>query len=341
MTTHNENDWLRYRKNFKDSLSVDVLFEGVRRGDISLLSSAITLIESSVETDKDKAGELIEKCLSFSGKSIRIGITGVPGVGKSTFIESLGVQLTKQGKKVAVLSIDPSSERSHGSILGDKTRMHELSSNPLAYIRPTASGNSLGGVAQRTRESILLCEAAGYEVILIETVGVGQSETAVHALTDFFLLLMLPVAGDELQGIKRGIMELADAVVITKADEMPDKTKLAMRTYQTALHLFPAKESSWLPKVMSYSMYDVQSVQKVWEMIQTFEKQLKQQAYFEKRRQEQSVYWMQESLRELLWNRLLLQSKDYIEQLENEVVAGEISPYKASQMAFNKLIEKK
>jgi LAO/AO transport system kinase len=219
--------------------------------------------------------------------------------------------------------------------------MHLLASNPLAYIRPTASGNSLGGVAQRTREAIIVCEAAGYDVILIETVGVGQSETAVHALTDFFLLLMLPVAGDELQGIKRGIMELADAVVITKSDEMPEKSKLAVRTYQTALHLFPAKDSTWLPKVLSYSMLDEKSVRKVWEMICSFESQTKNNGFFDLHRKEQSVYWMQESIKELVWNRIQKESSSYIKELEMEVISGKISPYKASKMVFTKLIEKK
>ena len=341
MTTHNEQDWLKHRKNFKDSLSVDLLFEGIRRGDIPLLSTAITLVESSVESDQDKAGDLIEKCLPFTGKSIRIGITGVPGVGKSTFIESLGVQLISQGYKVAVLSIDPSSELHHGSILGDKTRMNTLASSSSAYIRPTASGNSLGGVAQRTRESILLCEAAGFDVILVETVGVGQSETAVHALTDFFLLLMLPVAGDELQGIKRGIMELADAVVITKSDEMPEKAKLAIQTYQMALHLFPAKESTWTPKVLSYSMYDTKSVESVWKVIAAFETQIKQTGFFETRRKEQAIFWMKESVREMLWKQLLKQEIDFIQKIQAEVSEGKISPYKASKLVYTKLIEKK
>lgn len=298
-------------------------------------------MESSVDTDQDKAGELIEKCLPFTGKSIRIGITGVPGVGKSTFIESLGVQLISQGCKVAVLSIDPSSELNHGSILGDKTRMHALASSPFAYIRPTPSGNSLGGVAQRTRESILLCEAAGFDVVLVETVGVGQSETAVYALTDFFLLLMLPVAGDELQGIKRGIMELADAVVITKSDEMPEKSKMAVQTYQMALHLFPAKVSTWTPKVLSYSMYDTHSVDCVWKVITDFEAQLKQTDYFELRRKEQAVFWMKESVREMLWKQLLQHESDFIQEIQTEVSEGKISPYKASKLVYTKLIEKK
>ncbi len=341
MTTHNENEWLKFRKEFKNSLSVESLFAGIRSGDRSILSSAITLIESTVALDQVKANALIQHCIPVSGNSIRIGITGVPGVGKSTFIEQLGVMLIASGKKVAVLSIDPSSERSHGSILGDKTRMTLLASSSNAYIRPTASGNSLGGVAQRTRESIILCEAAGFDVILIETVGVGQSETAVNALTDFFLLLMLPVAGDELQGIKRGIMELADAVVITKADEMPEKSKNAVQTYQKALHLFPAKDSGWIPNVLSYSMFDSDSVKRVWNMIETFESQLVQSGFLEERRKEQSVYWMKESVKDMLWQHLLSQSSDFIEHIEKEVVLGKISPYMASQQIFNKLIEKK
>jgi len=341
MTTHNENEWLRFRKEFKNSLSVESLFAGIRSGDRSVLSSAITLIESTVASDQEKANALVQQCIPVSGNSIRIGITGVPGVGKSTFIEQLGILLLAEGKKVAVLSIDPSSERSHGSILGDKTRMTTLASSSNAFIRPTASGNSLGGVAQRTRESILLCEAAGFDVILIETVGVGQSETAVNALTDFFLLFMLPVAGDELQGIKRGIMELADAVVITKADEMPAKSKIAIQIYQKALHLFPAKDSGWIPNVLSYSMYDSDSVQCVWNMIETFNSQLMQSGFLEERRKEQSVYWMKESVKDMLWQYLLNQSSDFIEHIEQEVVHGRISPYMASQQIFNKLIEKK
>ncbi len=341
MTTHNENEWLRFRKEFKNSLSVESLFAGIRSGDRSVLSSAITLIESTIASDQEKANALIQHCIPVSGNSIRIGITGVPGVGKSTFIEQLGILLLAAGKKVAVLSIDPSSERSHGSILGDKTRMTQLASSSNAYIRPTASGNSLGGVAQRTRESIILCEAAGFDVILIETVGVGQSETAVNALTDFFLLLMLPVAGDELQGIKRGIMELADAVVITKADEMPEKSKNAVQTYQKALHLFPAKDSGWIPNVLSYSMFDSDSVKRVWNMIETFESQLVQSGFLEERRKEQSVYWMKESVKDMLWQHLLSQSSDFIEHIEKEVVLGKISPYMASQQIFNKLIGKK
>jgi LAO/AO transport system kinase len=341
MTTHNENEWLRFRKEFKNSLSVESLFDGILRGDRSILSVALTLIESTVPSDHEKANALMQRCIPISGKSMRIGITGVPGVGKSTFIEQLGILLLAEGKKVAVLSIDPSSERSHGSILGDKTRMTQLASSANAYIRPTASGNSLGGVAQRTRESIIVCEAAGFDVILIETVGVGQSETAVNALTDFFLLLMLPVAGDELQGIKRGIMELADAVVITKADEMPDKSKIAVQTYKQALHLFPAKDSGWIPNVLSYSMFDTDSVKRVWKMIETFETQLIQSGFLEERRKEQSVFWMKESVKDILWQHLLSQSSDFIEQIEKEVVTGKITPYMASQKIFTKLIEKK
>jgi len=341
MTTHNENEWIRFRKEFKSSLSVESLFSGIRTGDRSILSSAITLIESTVSSDQEKANDLVQLCIPFSGNSVRIGITGVPGVGKSTFIEQLGLLLIAAGKKVAVLSIDPSSERSHGSILGDKTRMTQLAASNNAYIRPTASGNSLGGVAQRTRESILVCEAAGFDVILIETVGVGQSETAVNALTDFFLLLMLPVAGDELQGIKRGIMELADAVVITKSDEMPVKSKNAVQTYRKALHLFPAKDSGWIPNVLAYSMFDSDSVKRVWNMIETFVYQLKQSGFWEERRKEQSVFWMKESVKDMLWNFLLSQSSDFVKNIEKKVESGEISSYMASQQIFNKLINKK
>ena len=238
------------KSKIDNQLSNQKIVEELKKGDISTLGKAITLIESSLEKHRLQAEELIEMCLPFSGKSIRIGITGVPGVGKSTFIESWGNYLTEQGHKVAVLAIDPSSKSSGGSILGDKTRMNELSVNKNAFIRPSPSAGSLGGVAQKTRESIILCETAGYDVILIETVGVGQSETAVHSMTDFFLLLMLSGAGDELQGIKRGIMEMADTIAITKSDgDNIQKAKLASMEYKNALHLFPQAESNWTPQV--------------------------------------------------------------------------------------------
>jgi LAO/AO transport system kinase len=243
-------------KNYKPKgrLSAKQYIDGILKGDRVLLSRAITIIESNLESDKILAKEIVQNILPNAGNSIRIGITGVPGVGKSTFIEAFGKYLITQGKRVAILSIDPSSQRSKGSILGDKTRMEELANLQEAYIRPSASGDTLGGVANKTGETMLLCEAAGYDVVLIETVGVGQSETAVHGMTDFFLLLMLSGAGDELQGIKKGIMEMADMVVINKADgDNIRMSEMARLQYQNALHIFPQSESGWSPVVSTAS----------------------------------------------------------------------------------------
>ena len=235
-------------------LTPDQYQQGILSGNRLVLSRAITLAESTLPADQELARQVLEAVLPHTGKSVRVGITGVPGVGKSTFIEAFGQHFTTQGRKLAVLAIDPTSQRSKGSILGDKTRMEQLSVNPKAYIRPSPAGQSLGGVTNATRQAMLLCEAAGFDTIFIETVGVGQSETAVHSMTDFFLLLMLAGAGDELQGIKRGIMEMADALVITKADgENMRKATAAKAEYQSALHLFPAAESNWSPKVLTCS----------------------------------------------------------------------------------------
>ncbi|MCB0428116.1 MAG: methylmalonyl Co-A mutase-associated GTPase MeaB, partial [Mangrovimonas sp.] len=255
----------------KNRLTAKAYVEGVLSGDRVILSRAITVVESNLESDKVLAKTIIQEILPHSGNSIRIGITGVPGVGKSTFIEAFGKYLIKLGHKVAILSIDPSSQRSKGSILGDKTRMEQLSGMEEAYIRPSASGETLGGVANKTGESMLLCEAAGYDVILIETVGVGQSETAVHGMTDFFLLLMLAGAGDELQGIKKGIMEMADMVVINKADaDNVQKSERARVQYQNALHLFPLAESGWSPVVTKASSVENTGIERVWEEIMKY-----------------------------------------------------------------------
>jgi len=238
------------KKNQRKELTVGQYFEGILQGNRTILSRAVTLIESNKPDHQRMAQEIIGRCLPYSGKSVRIGITGVPGAGKSTFIESFGTYLTALGKRLAVLAIDPSSEKTKGSILGDKTRMEELSTDPNAYIRPSPSSGSLGGVARKTRETILLCEAAGFDTILIETVGVGQSETTVHSMVDFFLLLQIAGAGDELQGIKRGIMEMADTIVINKADgDNVLRAKTAATLYRNALHLFPPTLSGWVPKV--------------------------------------------------------------------------------------------
>jgi len=284
-------------RSARKSPSTAAYVEGILAGNRTVLSQAITLIESSLESHQGIAQEIIEKCLPHAGNSIRIGITGVPGVGKSTFIESFGSHLTSLGKKLAVLAIDPSSERSGGSIMGDKTRMELLSTDPRAFIRPSPSGGSLGGVARKTRESIILCEAAGFDTVFIETVGVGQSETAVHSMVDFFLLLMLAGAGDELQGIKRGIMEMADMIAINKADgNNIEKANLARAEYQNALHLFPPSPSGWFPKVLTCSAQKNQGIEDIWKAILDYKSLTGANNYFNQRRNEQSKYWMYETI---------------------------------------------
>ncbi len=283
------------------ALSADFLYEGIIRGNITLLSQAITLVESNQKKHKAKASKIVTRCLQHKTSSVRIGITGVPGVGKSTFIEAFGMYLTELGNKVAVLAVDPSSGVRKGSILADKTRMEHLGNNPRAYIRPTAAGSSLGGVANNTRETITLCEAAGFNIILVETVGVGQSETAVHAMVDFFLLLQLPGAGDELQGIKRGITEIADAIVINKADgDLMPKAKLAKVIFNRVLHLYPPKQSDWQPKVLLCSALEKSGIGAVWKMINDFLKITKENGYFDKNRISQNKYWLKETVDEEL-----------------------------------------
>lgn len=329
--------WFNSRKQRKQLNTPERLFEGICAGNITFLSTALTLLESSNTNDKLAAKELIQKCLPLSGNSIRIGITGVPGVGKSTFIETFGLHLIQQGKKVAVLAIDPSSEKSGGSILGDKTRMNELSQHEKAFIRPTASGNSLGGVARKTRESIYLCEAAGFDVVLIETVGVGQSETVVHSMVDFFLLLMLAGAGDELQGIKRGIMEMADALVITKADgDNVRKANAARQEYQNAMHLFPPNKNNWIPKALTCSALENQSIGQIEKVISSFVEQTKGNASFYQNRKEQDLYWMHETLKENLLADFYLkqENKLQISSAENKVLKGELSSFEAADQLF-------
>ncbi|HAA14351.1 MAG TPA: methylmalonyl Co-A mutase-associated GTPase MeaB [Cytophagales bacterium] len=290
---------MAYRR--KNRLSVDAYVSGVLAGDRMVLSRAVTLVESTLVADQALAEEVLAKLLPHTGHSLRIGITGVPGVGKSTFIESFGSFVTSLGKKLAVLAIDPTSQRSRGSIMGDKTRMEKLAHDPLAYIRPSPSGDALGGVTHKTRETMLLCEAAGFEVIFIETVGVGQSETAVHGMVDFFLLLMLAGAGDELQGIKKGIMEMADAIAITKADgENKDAAKRARREYQNALHLFPLASSGWSPKVLTCSALDEEGLDDIWELLLEYQQKMKESGYFGHRRKEQNRHWMHEAIRYML-----------------------------------------
>jgi len=281
--------------------SADHLVNQILKGDIIGLSRAITLVESSNRTHLEKANSIIKHCLPYANQSVRIGITGVPGVGKSTFIETFGTYLTSLGKKVAVLAVDPSSSITKGSILGDKTRMEDLVKNPNAFIRPSPSGTSLGGVARKTRESIILCEAAGFDTIIIETVGVGQSETAVHSMVDFFLLLKLAGAGDELQGIKRGIMEMADAIAINKADDANIKAaKLAQVEFNRAMHLYPVKPSGWQPKITLCSALKNEGIKEIWEAIEDYIKLTKTNSYFDSNRKDQNKFWLLQTIEDRL-----------------------------------------
>jgi LAO/AO transport system kinase len=321
-------------ENRKKQPNSKELINSIVSGDKVALSRAITLVESTNATHLAKANEIITGCLSYANKSVRIGITGVPGVGKSTFIEAFGKQLTALGKKVAVLAVDPSSTISHGSILGDKTRMEELVKDKNAYIRPSASGETLGGVARKTRETIILCEAAGFDTIIIETVGVGQSETAVHSMVDFFLLLKISGAGDELQGIKRGIMEMADAIVINKADgDNVNKAKLAKTEFNRALHLFPAKSSGWTPTVSTCSSITKEGIDGVWQTITDYFQMVKTNHYFEAKRQEQNQYWMMETINEQLKSNFYNHPEiiKLLEENKKAVQNDELSPFAAAQ----------
>ena len=314
--------------------SVNEFVTGVLNGNITFLSKAITLVESTNIKHQQKANEILNCCLPHSNKSIRIGITGVPGVGKSTFIETFGKYLTAQGKKVAVLAVDPSSSVNKGSILGDKTRMEALVTDENAFIRPSPSGTSLGGVAQKTRESIILCEAAGFDTIIIETVGVGQSETVVHSMVDFFLLLKLAGAGDELQGIKRGIIEMADAIVINKADgDNKQNAKIAKVAFNRALHLYPLKESKWQPKVLTASALHNSGIEEIDNMILTYIAITKENAYFNKKRNEQNKFWLLSTIEQQLKTNFYQNPKvknaleEEIDNLEN----GKTTPFNAAK----------
>jgi len=317
----------------KKEYSLEQYLLGIAKGDIGMLGKAITLVESTKSEHQEFAQQILKRITPKTGKSIRIGITGVPGVGKSTFIESFGKKITSLGKKVAVLAIDPSSEEARGSILGDKTRMEQLSRDPLAFIRPSPTSGSLGGVARKTRESILLCEASGYEVIIIETVGVGQSETSVHSMVDFFLLLMLPGAGDELQGIKRGIIEMADAIAITKADgDHLNRCKVAAEDYKRAIHLFPAKHNGWIPKVLQCSALNQEGISDVWEIITSHNNHCINRGTFQEKRNNQSRFWLHESIQEQLGKSFYENEKVKTElnRLEKQVKMGTISPFVAA-----------
>lgn len=327
------NPYRRARKAARQ-LTPGEYVEGIRKGDVSILGRAVTLVESTVDTHQAMAQEVIEKCLPFTGNSRRIGITGVPGAGKSTSIDVFGLHVIGKGGKLAVLAIDPSSERTKGSILGDKTRMEKLSQQKNAFIRPSPSAGSLGGVARKTRETIVLCEAAGYDTVFVETVGVGQSETAVHSMVDFFLLIQLAGTGDELQGIKRGIMEMADGIVINKADgDNIKRAELAAGQFRSALHLFPPTPSKWRPEVLTYSGYYELGIDKVWDMIDRYFDYVRKTGYFERKRNEQAKYWMIETIDEQLRHSFYSQPqvKQLLEQKELRVLNNEQSSFTAAR----------
>jgi len=323
----------------QERLSKQAYLAGIQKGDILTLSKAITLVESKLPQDQELAEDILINTRHLAGNSIRIGITGPPGVGKSTFIESFGKIITSQSKKLAVLAVDPTSQKSGGSILGDKTRMESLSKDSLAFIRPSASGGALGGVGVGTRESVLLCEAAGYEIILIETVGVGQSETSVRNMVDFFLLLHLPGSGDELQGIKRGIIELADLIVITKADQ--DRLKEARKAqadFQHALHLFPTSPSGWETKVMTCSAFEGKGLEEIWDQIQAFKKMMVTNDLWQSNRDDQNLGWMKELISHHLARDFYQKPgiKQEIEQAGQQVKDGKIPVTKAVRDLLSK-----
>jgi LAO/AO transport system kinase len=334
----NEAGVQAFRTKRKSQLKVDDYVKGIISGNRIILSKAITLIESSLAEHFKTAQQVIEKCVPYSGNSHRVGITGVPGVGKSTFIEALGKYLTGQGNKIAVLAVDPSSEISKGSILGDKTRMEQLAVDPNAFVRPSPSAGSLGGVARKTREIIVLCEAAGFDIILVETVGVGQSETAVHSMVDFFLLLMLAGAGDELQGIKRGIIEMCDGMIINKADgDNINKARAAKVQYQNALHLFPLPTTGWAPKVEICSAIQKTGISKVWEMICQHRDLLKANGQFFIKRNHQQKSRMLESINQTLSDQFYNNAEviRLMPQIEIQLAQSKITSYQAANMLLN------
>ncbi|TLP80360.1 methylmalonyl Co-A mutase-associated GTPase MeaB [Maribacter sp. ACAM166] len=316
------------------NLSTADIIEGIFSNNVAFVSKAITLIESTKPAHRIIANEIIAGCISKKSDTIRIGVTGVPGAGKSTFIEQFGSMLTELGKKVAVLTVDPSSSRTKGSILGDKTRMQELVKDSNAYIRPSASGTSLGGVTRKTRESIVVLEAAGFDTIIIETIGVGQSETAVHSMVDFFLLLKIAGAGDELQGIKRGIIEMADSIVINKADgNNIQNAAQAKMEFTRALHMFPPKENGWSPEVLTCSALENKGLEAIWKLISNYCETMKETGYFTKNRQNQNEKWLLQYLEQELLSKFYLnpKTKKLLPLLKKEVIKGETSPFSAAE----------
>ncbi len=317
--------------------SLKEIVNGIKSQKRIWLSRGITLVESSLKSDQKLSAELLDKVVSTSGNSLRIGITGVPGVGKSTFIEAFGTHLTELGKKLAVLSVDPSSAMTKGSILGDKTRMQELSANQNAFIRPSPAGSTLGGVANSTRESIHLCEAAGYDVVIVETVGVGQSETLVKEMVDFFLLLMLPGSGDELQGIKRGIMEMADGIFINKADGNLERAKRARKDFQNALHLFPPTTSGWKIPVEMGSSIEKTGIEEIWNQISSFEELTTSSGFFDENRKNQQIKWFHQLIRQKLEEDFFSSenTKEEIKKAEARVASAEVSVRRAVEELFS------
>ena len=333
------NPYLNRKRFVRRQYTVDEMVDGILKGNVTMLSQAVTLVESVNPEHQAKAQAVIERCLPHSGKSVRIGISGVPGAGKSTSIDEFGQHvLNTYGGKLAVLAIDPSSERSKGSILGDKTRMEKLSVHPDAFIRPSPSAGSLGGVARKTRETVILCEAAGFDKIFIETVGVGQSETACHSMVDFFLLIQVAGTGDELQGIKRGIMEISDAIVVNKCDGDNVKAcQMAAQGFRNALHFYPTPESGWTPRVLTYSGFYGLGIKEVWDMIYEYFDFVKQNGYFDYRRRQQNKYWMRETINNALLNDFYNNPtiKEALQMMEERVQSGE----KTSFMGAHDILE--
>ncbi len=329
------NPYLTRNRFARRRLTASDYVEGILAGNVTILGQAVTLVESTNPAHQAIAQEVIERCLPYSGKSVRIGISGVPGAGKSTSIDEFGIHvLRERGGRLAVLAIDPSSEKTKGSILGDKTRMEKLSTHPDSFIRPSPSAGSLGGVARKTRETIILCEAAGFDKIFVETVGVGQSETACHSMVDFFLLIQLAGTGDELQGIKRGIMEMADGIVINKCDgDNVEACHLAARQFANALHLFPMPESGWLPRVLCYSGFYGTGIKEVWDMIFEYVDFARSNGYFDHRRSQQARYWMYESIHEQLRSRFYNTPAvaEALPLAEQNVLAGRLTPFAAAK----------
>ena len=322
--------------------------DGVLEGNRRVIAKTITLVESSLTAHQELAKKIIDTLLPYSGRAVRIGITGVPGVGKSAFIESFGMMLLNDEHRIAVLAVDPSSKKSGGSVMGDKTRMERLSVEESAFIRPSPSGGTLGGVARKTRETMIVCEAAGFDVMVVETVGVGQSETTVASMVDFFLVLMLSGAGDELQGIKKGVLELADAIAITKADgDNIEKAKRARKEYETALHLINPSSSNWSPPVVTCSALKLEGVDNIWDIVLNHREKLKSTGEFEENRKSQSIEWMWSLVEEGLKDQFYKNPdvKKILPKISKEVEKGRTAPtaaaYKLLSVFSDKKIEKK